>query len=116
VYYSKKLNEVANVILAQTDPLDGRRIPEKIYKRDEIYWTKPRRSARLTRFLRWIRSQIMEPQRENYHKIPTGGVDVTKPLIESGGHDWFFAMNDIFFAKGPSIKGGAILEGASMPS
>jgi len=74
VDYSKKLTEVANLILAYTDPLDGRRIAEKIHKPDEVYWADPRRSARLVgRFPPWIPSHIMEPQRETYQKIPTGG-------------------------------------------
>lgn len=114
--YSKKLNDVANAILAYTDPLDGRPIAKKIYKRDEIYWGEALDAAPdlLVVFRDGYGPTSWNSNGKPIRRYRPEEVDVTKPLIESGGHHWFSTMDGIFFAKGPSIKRGATLEGASI--
>jgi predicted AlkP superfamily phosphohydrolase/phosphomutase len=114
--YPRVVEELTKSILEYADVSDGKPIAEKIYRREEIYWGDALESApdMLVIFRDGYGPRSWNPNGKVIMRYHPKEIDVSKPLIESGGHHWFSTLDGIFFAMGDSIKGGAKIEGASI--
>jgi len=116
VDYWKVVEELVKSLLVYVDPFDGKPIVEKIYRREEIYWGEALDSAPdiLVIFRDGYGPRSWNPNGKVISRFRPEEIDVSKALIESGGHHWLSTLDGIFFAKGDSIKRGAKIDGTSI--
>jgi predicted AlkP superfamily phosphohydrolase/phosphomutase len=114
--YSRVIDELIKSIRGYVSPFDGKPLAEKIYRREEIYWGEALDSAPdiLVVFRDGYGPRSWNSNGKVIRRFRPEEIDVSKALIESGGHHWFSTLDGIFFAQGDSIKRGAKIEGASI--
>ena len=109
-------DKIAALLLGYTDSQTGERIVEKVLKPEEIYWGERLSAAPdlLAIFRDGYGPESWNPNGKTIQRIDSSEFDVTKPIIECGGHHWLSTMNGILFACGPSISRGEPVNGAEI--
>ena len=114
--YPRVVEELVKSILGYVSPFDGKPIAEKIYRREEIYWGEALDSAPdiLVLFRDGYGPRSWNPNGKVIARFRPEEIDISKAVVESGGHHWLSTLDGIFFATGDSIKRGAKIDGASI--
>jgi len=113
--YEVVRNGLAKSLMSYKCPM-GEPLIEKIYKREEIYWGDRLDLAPdiLAIFRDGYGPRSWNATGEAIQPIDSSQFDLSRCVLECGGHHWFSTMEGIFFANGSAIKQGATIVGAEI--
>ena len=113
--YGRVRDELVQSLLNYKSPT-GEPLIEKIYKAEEIYWGDRLNSAPdiLAIFRDGYGPRTWNPNGQVIQAIDSSQFDLSRPIVECGGHHWFSTMDGIFFAHGGTIKQDEKIDGAQL--
>jgi predicted AlkP superfamily phosphohydrolase/phosphomutase len=114
--FEAERDNLARTLLDYVDPQTGMRLVEKILKPEEIYSGEQTSSAPdlLVIFRDGYGPRSWNPNGKPIQRIDSSEFDVTKPIIECGGHHWLSTVDGIFFVNGPTVRNDQSIDNAEI--